>query len=378
MSTLKTINVVHPSSSTNNIVTDANGNVTVGGTVSMASSFLRNRVINGAMEIDQRNAGASVTQSTTNQYPVDRFFVVGTVASKFTAQRSTTTPTGFVNSIICTSSSAYSVGSSETFIVAQRIEGLNVTDLAWGTASAKTVTLSFWARSSLTGTFGGSVRNDALNRSYPFSYAITSADTWEYKTITIPGDTSGTWLTDNSVGVSLVFSLGTGTTLSGTANTWAGANYLAPTGAVSVVGTNGATFCLTGVQLEVGSVATPFERRLRPTELQLAQRYFETSYNEGVAVGTATTVGLVGGITSFDATLRAISVSLKVPKRATPTMQFWDGAGNASRSSARAAAAWTSNLPIAALVPSANSFVIDPSGSSGFTVFVQYAANAEL
>jgi hypothetical protein len=202
----------------------------------------RNRIINGAMVIDQRNAGASVTQTTTDLYPVDRFRIIGSVTSKFTGQKSTTAPAGFVNSLLITSSSAYAVGASERFIVGQNIEGFNTSDLAWGTANAKTVTLSFQVYSSLTGTFGGALRNSEGNRSYPFSYTIPVANTWTTISVTIAGDTTGTWLTDNSAGILLVFGLGVGSTLSGTAGAWASASYFAPTGATSVVGTNGATF----------------------------------------------------------------------------------------------------------------------------------------
>jgi hypothetical protein len=235
----------------------------------------KNRIINGAMMIDQRNAGASVTP-TNGQYSVDRWFGFLSQASKFSVQQnsgSVTPPAGFVNYLGAVSLSSYSVGVSETFGIAQRIEGFNVADLGWGTANAKTVTLSFWVRSSLTGTFGGSLRNSAQNRSYPFSYTINSADTWELETITIAGDTTGTWLTDNSTGIRVSFSLGAGSNASGTAGAWASANYTSATGATSVVGTSGATFYITGVQLEKGSTATSFDYRPYGNELALCQRY---------------------------------------------------------------------------------------------------------
>ena len=261
---------------------------------SASSTFgFKNRIINGAMMIDQRNAGASVANDAADlKFAVDRTNIYGTVSSKFTGQQSSTAPAGFVNSLLCTSSSAYSVGAAESFWVQQRIEGLNVADLGWGTASAATVTLSFWVRSSLTGTFGGSFQNSASNRSYPFTYTISAANTWEQKTITVAGDTSGTWLTTNGVGIKVTWGLGAGSTVSGTAGAWAGANYTSATGATSVVGTNGATFYITGVQLEAGSTATDFERRPYGTELALCYRYlpFFTLSNA--------TIGIIGQATA--------------------------------------------------------------------------------
>lgn len=236
---------------------------------------MRNRIINGDMRIDQRNAGASVT-NTLSGYTLDRWSANATQASKFTIQQnagSVTLPTGFRNYLGVTSSSAYTVGAGDEFDIRQMIEGYNAADLFWGTASAATITLSFWVRSSLTGTFGGALANGAFNRSYPFTYTISSANTWEQKSVTIAGDTSGTWLTTNGIGIYVFFGLGVGTTYSGTAGAWAGSSYISATGATSVVGTSGATWYLTGVQLEVGTVATPFERRLYGQELALCQRY---------------------------------------------------------------------------------------------------------
>jgi hypothetical protein len=238
------------------------------------NSSFTNRIINGAMVIDQRNAGASVTPVTAT-YTLDRWQFLISQSSKFTTQQSSTAPTGFINSILVTSSSAYSVLAGDYFTVRQAIEGLNVADFAWGTANAVTVTLSFWVRSSLTGTFGGAISNNAGDRSYPFTYTINSANTFEQKTVTIAGDTSGTWLTTNSRGMMISFGFGVGTTFSGTAGAWAATNYISATGATSVVGTNGATFYITGVQLEKGSTATSFDYRPYGTELMLCQRYFE-------------------------------------------------------------------------------------------------------
>jgi hypothetical protein len=237
----------------------------------------KNRIINGAMVIDQRNAGAAINPATNNAYCVDRWLTNTNVASKYSVQQnagSVTPPTGFTYYLGATSLSAYSVGSSDSFALVQKIEGYNFADLDFGKATAKTVTISFWVRSSLTGTFGGSLTNGAIDRSYPFTYTVSSANTWEQKSVTIAGDTSGTWLTTNGIGAWLWFGLGMGSTLSGTAGAWAGAEYRSATGATSVVGTNGATFYITGVQLEKGSTATSFDYRPYGTELQLCQRYY--------------------------------------------------------------------------------------------------------
>jgi hypothetical protein len=255
---------------------------------------LKNRIINGDMRIDQRNAGASVTPSSgVTTYTVDRWSTYGSQSSKFTIQQNAaavTPPSGFTNYLGVTSSSAYSVSASDLFLVMHRIEGFNAADLDWGTANAKTVTLSFWVRSSLTGTFGGALQNSSQNRNYPFSYTISAANTWEQKTITITGDTTGTWLTTNGIGIRLNFGFGVGSTYSGTAGSWSATEYYSTTGATSVVGTNGATFYITGVQLEVGSTATPFERRLYNQELANCQRYYyritgDGQTNQRIAIG---------------------------------------------------------------------------------------------
>ena len=239
----------------------------------------KNRIINGAMMIDQRNAGASVTLGSGAVYTVDRFSVYSSQASKLSAQQnagSVTPPVGFSKYLGLTSLSAYSITSTDQFALQQVVEGLNVSDLAWGTANAQTVTLSFYVRSSLTGTFGGVLANGAQNRNYPFTYTISNANTWEQKTVTIAGDTTGTWTTDNTAGIFIKWGLGVGSTLSGTAGSWSGTTYVSATGATSVVGTNGATFYITGVQLEKGSTATSFDYRPYGTELVLCQRYCYT------------------------------------------------------------------------------------------------------
>ena len=268
-----------------------------GGVLAPSSSVFRNRIINGAMSISQGAAGATITPAVTSayatNYPVDRFQVIVGAASKLTTAQSSVAPAGFNFSTLITSSSAYTVGSGEVFVIRQNIEGFNTADLGWGAAGAASITLSFWVRSSLTGTFGGSVQNSASNRSYPFTYTINSANTWEKETITIAGDTSGTWIgATNGIGLRVNFGLGVGSTFSGTAGAWAGSDLDSATGATSVVGTNGATFYITGVQLEKGTTATSFDYRPYGTELALCQRYYQRSsassvYSNLANIGTA-------------------------------------------------------------------------------------------
>ena len=284
-----------------------------------ASPFgLKNRIINGDMVIDQRNAGASTTPTSTtaNIYSLDRWLTFGSQASKFSIQQnagSVTPPTGFTNYLGITSLSAYTVGSSELFLLEQYIEGFNIADLAWGTANARTVTLSFWVRSSLTGNFGGSLRNSADNRCYPFTYTISSANTWTQISVTIAGDTSGTWLTNNGRGIKVCFSLGSGSTFSGTAGAWTTSTITAPTGSVSVVGTNGATFYVTGVQLERNTTATPFEWIPYSTELALCQRYYQ------VIGGANSTFPLLGGYSTSNGTSHRFPISFPVQMRIAAT-----------------------------------------------------------
>ena len=274
----------------------------------------KNRIINGAMVIDQRNAGASVSASAGG-YTLDRWMIEISQVNKFTYQQnagSVTPPAGFTNYLGITSSSAYTVVASDYFALEQRIEGFNTADLDFGKSTAKTITLSFWVRSSLTGTFGGAFGNSAGNRSYPFTYTISAANTWEQKSVTIAGDTTGTWLTTNGAGLVVYFSLGMGSNYTGTAGAWNSDLDFSATGATSVVGTNGATFYITGVQLEKGSTATSFDYRSYSAELAMCQRYF---YKKTGALYQ--TFG--GGY--GDTTARAvIQLYNPVEMRSTPTM----------------------------------------------------------
>jgi hypothetical protein len=277
----------------------------------------KNRLINSAMVIDQRNAGASVTPASFS-YTLDRWQAVQTTASKFSVQQNAaavTPPAGFTNYLGVTSLSAYSVGAGDTFNILQSVEGFNCSDFAWGTASAQTVTLSFWVRSSLTGTFGGAIKDGSSSKSYPFNYTISTANTWEQKYVTIVGPTSGQFSytsTTNGIGLQVAFGLGAGTTFSGTAGAWAAVNAYTATGATSVVGTNGATWYVTGVQLEKGSTATSFDYRPFGTELALCQRYlYKVDGTDGLSS--------VGAGMSISTTEGRIAVQYPVKMRASPT-----------------------------------------------------------
>jgi len=265
----------------------------------------KNRIINGDMRIDQRKAGASVTP-TNGSYALDRWSGLLTQASKYTIQQNTgaiTAPVGFTNYLGVTSLSAYSVVASDYFSIIHKIEGFNTADLNWGTANAATVTLSFRVYSSLTGTFGGAFTNATTNRSYPFTYSIPVANTWTTISVTVAGDTTGTWVgATNGSGILVVFGLGTGATFSGTAGAWAAGNFFSATGATSVVGTSGATFYITGVQLEKGSTATAFDYRDYGREFIMCQRY---------AYSTTTLIPSSSGV--------SIPQQLPVSMRSAPT-----------------------------------------------------------
>ena len=313
--TLNTTIIQNASSSTPNITLDTVGNAAFGGMPYGASSFKRNRVINGNILIDQRNNGASVTASTTGSdvYTVDRWSYYVTQASKFTVQQnagSVTPPAGFTKYLGFTSSSAYTSASTDLLVGFQWIEGYNVADLNFGTANAKTITVSFWAYSSLTGTFAGSLvgTNGSAFRSYVFTFSLASANTWTYVSVTIPGDTTTfSYNTTNGQGLALSFNLGCGSNYQTTAGSWSASNYYSTSSAQNITATSGATFYVTGVQLEVGSVATPYEFDTYSDQLAQCQRYYQTN-----------SFGMGGYI--FASTAMFYQQSLPVVMRVAPTI----------------------------------------------------------
>jgi hypothetical protein len=340
-------------------------------TAAASPYVLKNRIINGDMRIDQRNAGASVTPANTN-YTLDRWVVGTTQASKFSVQQnagSVTPPASFSNYLGITSLSAYSVASTDEFEMIQWIEGFNFADLDYGKATAKTITLSFWVRSSLTGTFGGSLCNSAFNRSYVFNYTISSANTWQQVSITIAGDTSGTWIgSTNGQGIGVIFSIGAGSSRVTTAGAWNSAFYVGPTGQTSVVGTNGATFYITGVQLEQNTSATPFERRLYNQELANCQRYCQVYINSEATNQRHSTTGWATGTTNVDA-----SFLLKATMRTSPSVSI-DTIGNLRLSDATAVTT-ASSYAILSSVTNSNQAIVG-FGSSGLTTYRNYWVEA--
>jgi hypothetical protein len=282
-----------------------------------------NKIINGDMAIDQRNAGASALVGVASpQYFVDRFGYQCSVTSKLTAGQDyggVTPPAGFAHYLGAKVTTAYATGAGDYFSLQQKIEGQNCADLNWGTANAKAVTLSFWVYSSVTGTFGGVIQNSASNRSYPFTYTISVASTWEQKTITVAGDTTGTWLTTTGVGMEIAWGLGVGATYSGTAGAWAAANYISATGATNIINTLNATFYVTGVKLEVGSIATPFVPDDYQVSLGKCYRYYEQITNTASSsYGTFPVNNTIG----YNGTTAYGYLQWSVVKRANPTITY--------------------------------------------------------
>lgn len=354
---------------------------------------MRNRIINGDMRIAQRGTSAFAIDNGNWYYAADRLAAYQSVASsKFSVQQnynSITPPTGFKNYVGAYTTTAYTPTGGDWFPIRQTIEGYNVADLDFGTANAKSVTASFWVRSSITGTHGGSFYNNDGTRTYPFTYTISSANAWEYKTITIPGDTSGTWNTTNGGGFSITFSMGAGPTYIGTAGSWTSGFYTTATGAVNLVSTLGATWYITGLQIEKGTVATEFDYRSFGTELALCQRYYEKSYDYSTAPGTSNTLNQAIGLGIYTNTPASYNrfgqVYFKVPKVVGPTVTLYAPATGSSTASANATSgdggtnigyvvsnqANTSGFNIAASVGGS-------TVTNYYTGFFAYTANSEL
>ena len=313
----------------------SNQTATFAQSVNIPNTFgFKNRIINGGMVIDQRNAGASVTFANTGGYSVDRWRISNAV-STVTAQRSTIAPTGFNNSLLITVTSADSnpPSAGTSHAIQYYIEGLNTADLGWGTANAQAVTLSFWVRSSLTGTYGIQIGNEsAATRAYVAQYTINSANTFEYKTITIPGDTTGTWATGTGIGIAVLFDLGSGSNFqTASANTWVATDSRRISGNALFASTASATFYITGVQLERGSTATSFDFRPYGTELALCQRYYWKTYNQSAVPGFASSSATYRA-RSYSGSYAAAVVQFPVLMRAVPSCTLYNSNTGATNS----------------------------------------------
>tara|TARA_B100000945_G_scaffold149814_1_gene120159 strand:- start:203 stop:1576 length:1374 start_codon:yes stop_codon:yes gene_type:complete len=274
----------------------------------------RNKVHNGAMQISQRYGTTAYTSpNSSKNYTIDRWAYWSNQASKASVQQVTDAPVGFYNSAKCTVVSAHTAASGEWFGYTTGIEGQDIYDLAQGTANAKSFTLSFYVKSSVTGTWAAAVRTKASSpdRSYPFNYTINSANTWERKTITIPGAPNGTWGTGNNEGMCIWFDLGTGSGFHQTANQWYSGNATGPS-ASPFIANAGATWLVTGVQLEVGPVATPFEHRSFGDELRRCQRYYQQYVN----------ISAVGYVPNNNARSYSHGFFFPVTMRAAPTISI--------------------------------------------------------
>lgn len=244
---------------------------------------VRNLIINGDMRIDQRNAGSSVANSAGAGYYLDRWQVATAQASKMNIEQnagSVTPPDSFSNYLGMTVTSAYTAGAADYYLFAQKIEGFNASHLGFGTSNAQDITISFKVYSSLTGTFCAAIQNAAQNRTYIFNYTISSANTWTTITKTIPGDTSGTWGSGNASWGELKFDLGSGSNYqTSTVDAWDATSAFTTSSSTKFVANASATFYITGVQLEVGDTATPFEHRPYDMELARCQRYYNRIYD---------------------------------------------------------------------------------------------------
>jgi len=311
-----------------NSITDASGGTTAsinGYTPSASNMAGRNRVINGAMMIDQRNAGAAVTTTTDAAYTIDRWNNrIYSGSGRWSVQQVSANLAGFEYAAKLTVTTTDTPGTYG-YALNHRIEGYNVADLGFGTSDAQTVTLSFWVKSSITGTYCVSLRNNAATDSYVAEYSISSANTWEKKTITITGPTSGTWIKINDTGAIFEWSLGSQTSKQTTANAWQSGNYVTTSNQTAWIANSGATFYITGVQLEAGSVANSFERVDYGEMLRRCQRYYWKYDYSGSGYGWA-----LSAFRSDTATVKQANIPHPVRMRSTPTVVLTSSSGTVS------------------------------------------------
>jgi len=352
--------------------------------ISQPGSFMfRNRIINGDMRIDQRNVGDAVTANNSSVYPVDRWFLqVSGPTVNVTAQRSTVVPSGiFSHSVVITAPTAINTTAAQQILLQHRIEGFHCADFAWGTADAQPVTLSFWVRSSVAGSYTGALNNG--NASYVFVYDIAAGNTWQRVVIAIPGTVNYAFANkEDGVGIYLVFDLGSGTNFeTASPNTWITGDFKRTNSAVKWANNAGATFYATGIQLETGSVATSFEQRFFTAELDLCRRYFQKSYNLNQKPGTITGQfsGGTATYTEVTATFHQLStVQLTPPMRGNPGITIYNPTTGATASLWAQA---TGNVPAYVSMSNSTAFQIGVNNTSITAVqglFAHWAASAEI
>jgi len=282
----------------------------------------KNRIINGNMVIAQRSVGPVTNQiapSTLVYDCIDRWGYWAQTSGVFSTQQSSTAPAGFSSSALITSLAATSIVAGSYYTYSQRIEGYNFADLNYGTANAKTSTVSFWIRSSLTGTFACYLFNNGYSRSFTSTFTISAANTWQQVSFVVAGDTTGTWLGTNNNCIEFGICLGAGSSWqNGTLNAWTATSFgVSAAGTTNLVATNAATMYITGVQLEVGSAATNYDFRSYGTELANCQRYcLLVASGSGANLGTGMTYNSSNAFVSF---------SMPVTMRTAPTLQATTG-----------------------------------------------------
>ena len=347
------------------------------------SPFFRNRIINGDMRIDQRKGGGAQTiNSTANTFTVDRFYGTGqSTDGVFTVQRHPDAPAGFANSAKITVTTAdASIGATQSYYFGQAIEGNNIADLNWGSANAKNIAVSFYVKSNVTGNFSSVIRNIDGTRCYPSTFTVNSSNTWEYKTVTISGNTSGTWATSNNTGILFLISLGAGSSVTGTSNAWTSSSVFGVTGQANLISTLNGTMYITGVQLEPGNTSTSFERRTYGLEIDMCSRYYQKSYPIDMAVGTVTRAGTVnwnwGAMTSYG----TATIAFPIRMRSSPTMvnfdpdstntvggRYWNGSAEVQ---------WTGSL--SGFVGNDVSGSMNADGTSRSNMLFNWLADAEI
>ena len=284
----------------------------------------RNRIINGGMTISQRNGTSATSVSGNDVYTIDRYKGWANGGGVFSVTQSTTAPAGFANSALITVTTAdSSIAASDNYRFAQVIEGYNIADLNYGSSNAKSVTLSFWVQSSVTGTFGGSFYSSPATRSYVFNYTISSANTWTYITTTATGDTSGSWNSTNGQGMTIYFDVGSGSNYENATGAWVGSEKFRTSGNATLISTLNATLYITGVQLEAGTTASPFEYRQFGTELALCQRYYEKSFPVTTVPANGVESPDRRQLVAYSASDMGYQEIFKVSKRSSPTMTIY-------------------------------------------------------